>query len=177
MTVSHELTNSALKSQSTKPTVNSSTRVDSPALYLPANIALPYSLPHYQCLVACLTQCTVNAFNSNLGGLRVLRFPFCCTFLSAGLQRRSGDCWGSPEVGHQAPGSVNRLSPRWKFIFLRLFFLQLDKINTVVCLPWGRMSVWFVILQPVVQNCKYKNSWYMFRCNVLPYFLRNDRVI
>lgn len=45
---------------------------------------------HYQCLVACLTQCTVDAFSRNLGGLEVLRFPFCCTFLSSGLSRDPG---------------------------------------------------------------------------------------
>lgn len=65
---------------------------------------------------------TVNAFNSNLGGLRVLWFPFCCTFLSAGLQRKSRDCQCSPEAGHQAPGTMSRLNPRWKFRFLHLFF-------------------------------------------------------
>lgn len=87
----------------------------------------PSSVPHYQCLVACLTHCTVNAFTSNLGGLRVLPFPFCCTFPSAGLQGESGGLPGLPWGKTPSPRRYEQIKFKMEIQISSLFFPSLIK--------------------------------------------------
>ena len=92
------------------------------------SLSLSLSLSRYECLVACLTQCTVNYFNSNLWkGLEVLSPPFCCSSFPGRPLRDGGRLVSaSPEAMRPAPGHADRIGPRWKCTFVDFFSLFLS---------------------------------------------------